>query len=221
MAAGSDDEDRYAELLDGLTLPGPAAPAARARPTRARQLGYGLQPTAASLALAPKDMELGKIVVDLTALRRKPRQIVVKSALTGRGVAGIPRTRVSDDFAKIFLNRTLPQGTKYGIHLTPDEFDLWEKIIRSSGVELPADRRKVYEAHRDALYGDVETLRRRLSILVGERESGNGAPEILDELGEVLDRLVDLKRLTRARADALLNAAMAIEPREDESLAPS
>jgi len=144
-----------------------------------------------------KYSEFGKFIINMALLDQNILLVKYKSYAP---VPTLKRTQISDELKDIiyYLFDTGEMDYQSGQKLKESEKGVLDRLIIKSGLNLQLK----YKSSK--LDDDIEAIIEEFEILKGEIIAGNDNPKIVEDIKNVLIKLVRLKKITKETADSIL-----------------
>jgi len=141
----------------------------------------------------PKSCKLGKVEVDLNKLFYKN---VLSVKQKGFKISGLKNAPVGDDFVKIVMElcKGVQPSTKE-LNKLGSESQIYDALLHVAGLH----KRVEHTANKT-----VETLKNRMTLILGEMEAGNTNKSLLSELRDIVFKLHHLGEITQNAASDFL-----------------
>jgi hypothetical protein len=150
-----------------------------------------------SLSNAAKWYRLGRIIINYDNLDEL--NLNVKYA-SGSQIPKIPRTVISEEMSALLMSLVDTQELNFelGKQLKDHEKDLLGLIMKTSGLakQLKFIKSKIEPSRSD--------MKLRYNVLIGELEAGNNSQIIIQELKEVIEKLIKLNLMTSTQGEELI-----------------
>jgi hypothetical protein len=144
-----------------------------------------------------KYREFGKFIMNMVLLDQNILLVKYKSYAP---VPTLKRTIISDDLKDLihYLFDTGEVDYPSGQKLKESEKIILDRLIMKSGLSLQLK----YKSSK--LDDDIDAIIEEFEILKGEIIAGNDNPKIKADIKDILNKLVRLKKITKAVADDIL-----------------
>jgi predicted outer membrane protein len=143
-------------------------------------------------------LQLGKFMINMKLLDQN--ELLIKY-LSYAPIYKLKRQKVSDDFRELLLNLFATSEINYelGKKMSMTEKELLNDLIIRSGLkmDLKFDKKKLQEKVSDVV--------EKFKILQGEIIAGNDNPELINNIKNVIEKLVYHKKLTQEEASDIIN----------------